>query len=1059
MKRKPSSGRIIQLLSICCMFFLSITRISAQSTVEVHGQILDATMQEPLIGVSIVEKGTTNGTITNLDGKFSLKVNQGATVVLSYIGYLPIEMEASKVPAVIQMKEDSKTLDEVVVVGYGVQKKAHLTGAVSAVDGKELAARKSASVLASMQGALPGVAVTRTGGRPGGEEASIAIRGISSVNSASALVLIDGVEGNLTTLNPDDVESVSVLKDAAASAIYGARAAAGVVLVTTKKGTAKGKAKVSYNGSFGINLPTYMPERVTAWEEQYLINLSRINASVNAETGVANGGVEYDPERTSWVGNPNYWYRPNGNRWEMLGSENWMAKGLDDYGYTHQHSVSVNGGSEKTQYYLSGGYYGNKGILKYGPDNHDRVNLRMTLNTEFNKYLSADVLVSYEANTTKESAYGSANVLSLLYSNRGRQAIYQPEEDLYFETNPYNGDLHVNPIDVMKNSGLNKSRTEYFTGKFGLKVQNIVKGLTLDLNFSRRASYYAYEANRRKLVYYGKDKLGVRRNTGTGYVTKTKNNAYQDKYEALLNYTYKIDGHSFHALGGASYEQYLKDQITGTARNMLSDDFFSFNFYDNADAANTTLSDLIAPWKMASLFGRIDYNWAERYLIEGVIRYDGSSRLAPGRRWDIFPSVSAGWRVSEEPFFKKTPVANYINNLKLRASWGELGNSSALSSYFPYLGLITSKNSNESSAATMKLLGNPVYWQSIMVSQNLTWEILESKNIGVDMGLLDNRLNLGFEYYWKKNKNMMTDLKVGNIVGVATPYQNTGQLNSWGWEITASWNDKIGEVSYQIGANLHDPKNELVRFEGATVLKAGLNNTVIGYPVNSIFGYQTDGYWSSRQEYLDYKAANPGYQTVKSDNLVTGGDVKYIAQGAADHTVQAGSTLEQPGDIIYLGNTNPRYLFGINLAVQWKGFDLALDFQGVGKRNLLISNEAIMPFQASQNMPWKIHLDYWTVDNPNAFFPRIINQNDMNYQVSDKWVQDGAYIRLKNVQLGYTIPIRRNILENLRVYIAGTDVWEHTNLLSVFDPEVKNDIKRTYYPFFRTWTAGVNITF
>jgi TonB-linked SusC/RagA family outer membrane protein len=724
---------------------------------------------------------------------------------------------------------------------------------------------------------------------------------------------------------------------------------------------------------------------------------------------------------------------------------------------SQDHSVSATGGSEKTQYYLSFGYHDKEGLLKYGPDANKRTNLRLTLNTELNKYISVDVLGTYQGNYIEQSAYGSLGVLNSLYTARGRQPIFNPEEDTNYSINPYNGDLQVNPIDIMKNSGINKSRYEAYTGKIGLHLKNFVKGLTVDLNLSRRADYYNQETDRRLLKWPGKDGQGERSNTGTSNrLSKTKNYSYLDKFEALVNYDYKIKDHTFHALIGASYEQYNKDEISGTANNLLSNDFFSFNFYDNALAANSSLSDLIQPWKMASLFGRLNYNFAERYLFEANFRYDGSSRLDPDRRWNIYPSFSAGWRVNEEPWFES--LNDHVSNLKLRASWGELGNSSALNNqFFPYLGLITNRNNDNN---VIKLVGNPVYYQKAMSSKDITWEILRSTNVGLDLGLFNGRLNMTADYYWKKNKNMMANMQVGHIIGVDVPAQNIGELNSWGWELSVNWNDKIGDVSYQVGVNVDDSQNKLVKYTGASVVSEGTVAILEGYSLNTIWGYKTDGYWSSRQEYLDYKAANPGFSSF-SDNMVTGGDVKYLAQGNPDHTIGAGSaTPENPGDLVNIGTTNGRYLFGINLSAQWKGFDVSLFFQGVGKRTFLINAETIAPLARSYEMPWTIHRDYWTEDNTDAFFPRIINQNTYNYRPSDKWAQNGAYIRLKNVQLGYTIPVSKKIVQSLRVYIAGTDVWEHSSVLSVFDPEVGNDTKKdSYYPFFRTWTTGVNLTF
>lgn len=306
----------------------------------------------------------------------------------------------------------------------------------------------------------------------------------------------------------------------------------------------------------------------------------------------------------------------------------------------------------------------------------------------------------------------------------------------------------------------------------------------------------------------------------------------------------------------------------------------------------------------------------------------------------------------------------------------------------------------------------------------------------------------------------MAAMQVGHIIGVEVPSQNIGELKVWGWEVSVNWNHKVGEVSYQIGVNIDDSQNELVKYTGSSSVSEGIVNRLEGYPLNSIWGYKTDGYWSSRQEYLDYKAANPGYKSF-NDNMVTGGDVKYLAQGGADHEIGAGNAVPgDSGDLVYLGSANGRYLFGINLSAQWKGFDVSLFFQGVGKRTFLINAETIAPLARSYEMPWTIHRDYWTEENQNAFFPRIINQNTYNYRPSDKWAQNGAYIRLKNIQLGYTIPVSKSIVQNMRVYIAGTDVWEHTKVLEVFDPEVGNNTnKNSYYPFFRTWTAGINLTF
>ncbi|GHV70662.1 SusC/RagA family TonB-linked outer membrane protein [Bacteroidia bacterium] len=1024
---------------------------NTQQEILVSGVITDSSGEE-LIGVSISVKGTNAGTSSGIDGKYSIAVpNNAAVLVFSYLGYATQEIPVNgKTSINVVLSEDTQLLDEVVVVGYGTQKKVNLTGAVASVSGKDIASKASTDVLSALQGQISGVAVLRSSGQPGSETTGLRIRGFSSANDANALILIDGVEGSLTLLNSEDIESISVLKDAAAASIYGARAAAGVVLVTTKKGSSQ-KLKVSYNGSFGVNTPGNMPQRMSPWEEQDYINRAR-----NADRGAP----EQNPEQTSWVGNPNYNYYPNGARWNFFGNSNWLNEGTKDYTTQQNHSVSVSGGHGATKYYLSSGFYTKNGLLKYGPDDYQRYNLRANISTEMSKYVDFNLQTAYEGSVDNRNPWGPTTVLSHLYNDRGRQAIYLPEEDTNYANNPFSADLQSNAIDAMKNGGTDVRQNQYFTGNANLHVKNVVKGLTLDLNVSRRAGFYSREADMRFLQSMGRNgaiRSGYEINN-PNRVIKTKNNNYQDKLEALLNYNLNIDNHSLHILGGASYEQYLKDEMSATARNLLSNDFFSFNYYDNTLPTNTEISDAVQPWKMASLFGRVNYDFAGRYLFEANVRYDGSSRLAPGNRWGVFPSASVGWRVSEETFFE--PVKPYVDNFKARFSWGQLGNSTVLNSmYYPYYGLISNKT-EDSTTNILSIMGNPVYYQKEMVSNDVTWETLTSTNIGVDLGFFKNRLNITGDYYWKTNDNMLAQLRVGNIAGVVRlPYQNAGTLKTWGWEASAEWRDKIGNVSYHIGFNIDDSQNELVSYDGNNVIRAGAVDRLEGYTLNSVWGYKTDGFWSSRDEYLEYKKNNPGYESF-NDSKVNGGDVRYVAQGKADHTIGiGGGTPENPGDLVYLGTTNGRYLYGINMGLQWNSFDFTLFWQGVGKRNFLINTATLTPLGNSYEMPWTIHRDYWTEENPNAFFARPFEGNTFNYNPSDRWVQDGSYIRLKNVQLGYTIPIAEKFIESLRIYLTGTDVWEHTNVLKVFDPEIGNDKNTQYYPFFRTWTMGVNLTF
>ncbi|WP_455666474.1 SusC/RagA family TonB-linked outer membrane protein [Phocaeicola sp.] len=1031
------SRKVMRWLLACFILLLADVGASAQNPMEIRGQILDAVSNEPLIGVSIQEKGSPNGIISDLDGNYVLKVQPNAVIVFSYVGYVTQELKAAQASGTIKLKEDSQTLQEVVVVGYGTQKKVNVTGAISQMEGDKIAARPAANVMGAMMGEMPGVTITRSSGKPGDEGFNMQVRGASSVNSTSTLVLIDGVEGDLTLLNPSDIENISILKDAAAASIYGARAAAGVVLVTTKKGQ-EGKTRVNYNGYYAIAVPGNMPERLNSWEEQIINDIARFNAS---------GKKEYSEEQQEWLENPNFNERPNTgvnvDRWDFYDNCNYIKEGTKKSSSMQNHSVSISGGSKSLNYLVSAGYYKRNGIMKYGPDGNERYNLRFNVNAELNKYVSMSLRSSYNGSFIEENAYGTGGILDKLYRIRTRQPLYMPEENI--SSSIYNGDLQINPIDIMKNAGITKKDYEAFNGKIEMSFHDLVKGLTVNLSAARKQDYYSYYAEKRLLKWYGITDNTVRNKVNDpNSLTKTKNRAYHNTFEATATYDLNLDGgHNFRILAGSQFEEYRKDEFSGTQNSMLKNDFFSFNYPLESGTGN--LSDKIETWAMMSYFGRLNYNYKERYLFEANIRLDGSSRLAPGNRWKTFPSFSAGWRVSEEPFFEKLKAT--VNNLKLRASWGQLGNGASLGLY-DYIALISHGNSlafnNEK---------NQYFWQNELASQKKSWEIIETFDIGLDVALLNNRLNITADYYEKRNKDMISRLPQPNILGIGVPQTNVGELKTWGWELDLKWRDKIGDVEYWAGFNIADDQNKLVRYEGSQSIWEGTVKTLEGYPLNTIWGYKTDGYFTSREEYEAYGVEQFNHAKVQA------GDVKYLDLDGSKKISAGGGTPDDPGDLVCLGNTSPRYVYGITLGASWKGFDLSVFFQGVGKRSFLIKTETLAPMLNTYNLPWSIHQDYWTPENPDAFWPRLYQGNDFNYKVSDKWVQDASYIRLKNVQLGYVVPINKKYVERLRVYVSGDDLWEHSSVLKVLDPESPNDVGSQMYPFFRTVTFGVNLTF
>lgn len=1037
MKKKIFSRKLVQLLSFSCLLFLTSLGTFAQNSITIKGQVVDAATNESLIGVSIQEKGSTNGVISDLDGNYLLKVSPGSTIAFSFMGYKSVELKASAVHGVIKLSEDSKTLQEVVVVGYGVQKKVNVTGAISQIEGDKIAARPAANVMGAMMGEMPGVTITRSSGKPGDEDFKMQVRGASSVNSTSTLVLIDGIEGDLTLLNPSDIENISILKDAAAASIYGARAAAGVVLVTTKKGS-EGKTKVNYNGYYAISVPGNMPERLNSWDEQIINDIARFNSS---------GNREYSEEQQEWLENPNFNERPNTgvntDRWDFYDNCNYIKEGTKRSSSMQNHSVSVSGGSKSLNYLVSAGYYKRDGIMKYGPDGNERYNLRFNVNAELNDYISMSIRSSYNGSFIEENAYGTGGILDKLYRIRTRQPLYMPEENI--NSSIYNGDLQINPIDIMKNAGITKKNYEAFNGKIEMNVHDLVKGLTINLSAARKQDYYSYYEEKRLLRWYGITDNNIRNKVNDpNSLKKTRNGAFHNTFEATATYDFNLNGgHSFKVLAGSQFEEYRKDEFTGTQNSMLKNDFFSFNYPSEPGTGN--LSDKIETWAMMSYFGRLNYNYKERYLFEANVRLDGSSRLAPGSRWKTFPSFSAGWRISEEPFFEKLKTT--VNNLKFRASWGQLGNGASLGLY-DYIALI-----NHGNSLAFNNEKNQYFWQNDLASLEKSWEIIETFDIGFDMSFLNNRLNITADYYEKRNKDMISKLPQPNLLGVGVPQTNVGELKTWGWELDLKWRDKIGQVEYWAGFNLADDQNKLVKYEGSQSIWEGTVKTLEGYPLNTIWGYKTDGYFTSREEYEAY-----GVEQFNSAK-VQAGDVKYLDLDNSKKISAGGGTPDNPGDLVCLGNTSPRYVYGINLGASWKGFDLSVFFQGVGKRSFLVKTETLAPMLNTYNLPWSIHQDYWTPENTDAFWPRLYAGNDFNYKVSDKWVQDASYIRLKNIQLGYVVPINRRFVDRLRVYVSGDDLWEHSSVLKVLDPESPNDVGSQMYPFFRTVTFGVNLTF
>ncbi|MFV0592483.1 MAG: TonB-dependent receptor [Draconibacterium sp.] len=988
------------------------------------GVITDST-GEPLPGVSVVIKGTANGTITDVNGNYTLPVESENTVVYSFIGFETQEIVVGdRTTLNITMVEKVTGLDEVVVVGYGTQKKVNMTGSVAVVEAEALENRSASSTVAALQGTAAGVTVTRSSGVPGQEGYNIQVRGFSSVNNNPLLVLIDGVEGSLDAIQPEDIESISVLKDAAAASIYGSRAAGGVMLITSKKGQ-EGKIRVNYNGSFTVNKPARMPERLPMGEIAVMQNLSRTNA------GVAPNWTDEDIAK---INDPNIWYEidpNNSNAWKWYGDFDYIDLMINKTVPQQNHNISVSGGKSELNYRLSATYYDKKGLLVYGKDNNKKYSFRANLNSDINKYLRFETDLSYNNDDIQLPSLGSMegnySIMYNIINIRGLYPLYTPNGQLTGQAAKLEGGTKEYDNDQYQ-----------ATGRF--YITDVVKGLKVSLIGSLRRNANNYFSYAKKLPIYGVDQSTIIGYDNTSdFVTRSNQSITKKDFQFLVDYDLKFNKHKLHLLGGYSFEEYRSTMWSGTGGTLVNDNLYSFNW---TDITTHRLSDEINTLALQGVFGRLNYNYEEKYLFEANLRYDGSSKLAKENRYQLFPSFSAAWRVSNESWFS-LPL---LNDLKLRASWGQLGNGDVLGSY-DYIALLQMNNN-------LVLNGQQTQYayQSDLASADKSWETIETSNIAVDLGMLNNKLTLTGEYYVKRNKDMLAYVAYPSVIGIDVPTSNVGELKTWGWEVVASWKQKLKDFSYHVAVNLDDSQNKLVSYYGKNVVVPGVNQLIEGMPINSIYGYLTDGFFLNPEDVESH---------VFQSNITGVGDIRYRNMNDDDQINSGKQTMDDHGDLVYLGNTSPRFNFGINLGAEYKGFDFSMFFQGVLKRSFYAQMEDIMPFYRSWYNPVTIHRDYWTEDNRDAYFPRLYEGGVHNYQVSDHWMQNGAYIRLKNLQLGYTLPNELTMkagLQRVRIYFSGEDLWEYTKTFDMYDPEMPANSSYRY-PFTRGFSMGANITF
>lgn len=1022
---------------VCLLAFSTATFAQSKS---VSGTVKDQ-KGDGIPGVSISVKGNSaKGTTTDATGKFHLGNVDSKTVLrVSSIGYEIQEVAVgNKTSLDITLDESAAALEEVVVVGYGVQKKVNMTGAVSTVDSKMLENRPTTSLQTALQGTSPGLIVTRTNGQPGSEGLGIQIRGATTANgSVDPLIILDGVTVpsiTLQTMNQNDIESISILKDAAAAAIYGAQAAGGVILITSKKGKA-GKVTFDYSGQSGVDWAANIPGRMSLEEEAVFSNLARKNSGSGAE--YSEFDLEMIRNKIPAIVNP-----ADTTQWNFYNQQNLADQVLKKTTSMQMHNITAKGGNDNLNFLISGGYYNKKGLFKVGPDQLTRYNLRVNLGARLTKKLSLDSRIAYTNELTEQSSRGASGqgLIYDIYRLRTRTPFFTP-------LGQYNGaGSGATTYANLAEGGYNNLSRNFFDGTFTFKFENLVKGLTLRSVAGtqyRRGDRYIFS---RTVPLWGRFAVNRYVNQVNSYsitndVTKNVN------LQFLANYDYKFKKHTIGLFAGYQWENYRFVSTNAGASNLVSNDLPTLNLGDDKTKTN---SESIGTYAFQSIFGRFNYNYDDKYLIEATLRQDESSKLAEDGRTKIFPSVSAGWNVHREKWISE--LLPFISEMKLRGSWGTLGGAlGSTLGYYDYVNQLT-----RGSALVLGDSRSSYIYQGSLPSTNLSWETIETTNGGLDIGLLKNALQLTAEYYVKYNRNMLTPQQLPAIIGIATPRKNNGELKSWGWELEAKYRGAIGDnFKYNIGANFSDNDNQLLSFSNRIVVSRGNNSLIEGYPINTIWGYQTQGYFSSADEVKAW-----AFQ----DNRTGAGDVKYVDQnGDKLITVGKGSSADY-GDLRLLGTTSPRYLFGFNLGFQYKNFDFSAFVQGVGKRSFLGGSESVGPLLVTWKQAMAIHRDYWTPENPNALFPRPYVGATHNFGASDKWTFNGQYARLKNIQFGYTIPsstTKKIGISRARVYVSGQDLFTVSAMGAfgaLFDPESANNADNDY-PYFSTASIGLNLSF
>ena len=1004
------------------------------------GVVIDSA-GEPVIGAGVVIEGSTNGTITDVDGRWELVVPSTTTkIVISSLGYKEQVVAAGSASArTVTLHEDSQMLQETVVVGYGVQKKVNLTGAVAMVNSEEMNARPISSVASGLQGLLPGVTVVNSSSQPGQANTTIRVRGVGTIGNSNPLILIDGIEGDISSINPEDIESVSVLKDAASSAIYGARAANGVLLVTTKK-LAAGKdavTKINFSAYAGIQTPTRLPEMCDAIEFMTLDNEAR----KNVDTADAWLPEDFDKVRNNT--DPNY-----------FGNTDWIGQVIKKVAPQQNYSLSLNGTLGNSGYMLSYRYFDQSGLTVGNSTGETRHNLRFKINTKLIDRVTLSSNLGYT--TTKV-----ISPVSSLTSGGG--AIYTamriaPNVPVRYTDGTWAyGGGNTNPVAILRDGGRAKTDADELSIMEVVKV-DILKGWDVSATYNV-TSYNGLKDILKKTITFNNPEDGSTYSYQSP--NSIKNIDYRHNQQTFIlqtNFDLNFGKHNVSGVVGMSQEWYTSRSFEASRTKLITEQDPTLNLGDPQTMSNASS---YSSWAIRSGFGRVSYNWNERYLLEGNLRYDLSSRFHKSNRSGLFPSVSAGWRISEENFMAATRT--YLDNLKIRASWGMLGNQYVGSSNYPYLSVLQAYTSGISMIGANATTG---YVQSTLSNPNLSWEKIKMLDLGFDLAMFSNRLTFSFDWYNKDTDGILLKLNYPAQLGAKPSEQNAGKVNNKGWEMDLNWRSQAGEFMYGIGFNLSDVKNKIVDLGGNAPDLSGNQIRMVGYPIDAFYGYIADGLMTPE----DFKINNPETHTYNLPNIpvILGnryqpGDIKYKDLSGPEGVPDGRITPEY--DRTVLGSSIPRYTYSVRGNLGWRGIDLSFVLQGVGKCSGYLEGSARHALQDMAAYPQKVHLERYNVvtnPNPKASYPRLTYNTGFNQNTfSTFWLEDASYLRVKNVQLGYTFPekwMKKARIDNFRVYASADNLFTFSKFFYAYDPETPVS-KGGYYPLVKTVVIGVNLTF